>query len=76
MERRHFLAASLATSVAAIAGSAGAQAPANREREFYLLRRYSLQTGPQTKLTEDYFQGSPHSGVDANGNGTNRRVSC
>ncbi len=58
MERRHFLAASFATSVATIAGDAGAQAPAARQREYYLLRRYSLQTGPQTKLTEDYFGGA------------------
>jgi hypothetical protein len=59
MERRHFLAASLATSVAAIAAKSGAQAaPAAREREYYLLRRYMLQTGPQTKLTEDYFRGA------------------
>src|SRR3974390_1510407 len=58
MERRHFLATSLATSVAAIAGKGAAQTPANREREFYLLRRYSLQTGPQTKLTEDHFPGA------------------
>jgi hypothetical protein len=58
MERRRFLAASLATSVAAIAAKAPAQAPATREREYYLLRRYSLQTGPQTKLAEDYFRGA------------------
>ena len=38
MERRHFIAASLATSVAALATNAGAQAPAAREREYYLLR--------------------------------------
>jgi hypothetical protein len=56
MERRHFLAASFATSVAAIAANAGAQTPAARQREYYLLRRYALHTGPQTKLTEDYFQ--------------------
>jgi hypothetical protein len=55
MERRHFLAASLATSAAAIAGSASAQAPAPSTREFYQLRRYSLMSGPQLKLTESYF---------------------
>jgi len=59
MERRQFLAASLATSVAAIASpKTGAQTPARRERQYYLLRRYSLQTGPQTKLAEDYFRGA------------------
>ena len=57
MERRQFLAASLATSVAAIATpKAGAQTPAQRERQYYLLRRYSLQTGPQTKQIEDHLR--------------------
>ena len=55
MERRHFLAASLATSAAAISGSASAQAPAPSTREFYQLRRYNLTSGPQLKLTESYF---------------------
>jgi NIPSNAP len=55
MERRQFLAASLATSALAVAGNAAAEAPAPRAREFYHLRRYTLQTGPQTKLTESYF---------------------
>jgi hypothetical protein len=55
MERRHFLAASLATSAAAISGSASAQAPAPSTREFYQLRRYNLMSGPQLKLTESYF---------------------
>jgi hypothetical protein len=53
--RRQFLAASLATSAVALAPDLKAQAPANRSREFYQLRRYELQTGPQTKLTESYF---------------------
>ena len=55
MERRHFLAASLATSAAALAGNAAAQAPAPGAREFYQLRRYNLKSGPQLKLTESYF---------------------
>jgi hypothetical protein len=58
MERRHFLAASLATSVAAVAPGASAQTAAVHEREYYLLRRYALQSGPQTKLAEDYFGGA------------------
>ncbi len=52
MERRQFLAASLATSAMTITGSASAQAEPTRE--FYQVRRYSLQTGPQQKLTESY----------------------
>ena len=55
MQRRKFLATSLASAAFAIAGDAPAQAPAERAREFYQLRRYSLQSGPQTKLTESYF---------------------
>jgi hypothetical protein len=53
MERRRFLAASVAASAFAMTGSADGQAPAGRE--FYLMRRYALQQGPQTKLTESYF---------------------
>jgi hypothetical protein len=55
MERRQFLAASLATSALAVAGNVAAETPAPRTREFYHLRRYALQQGPQTKLTESYF---------------------
>jgi hypothetical protein len=60
MERRQFLAASIATSAVALSGNAAAQTPgapasAARAREYYQLRRYSLQSGPQLKLTESYF---------------------
>lgn len=56
MERRQFLAASVAASALAVADGVSAQtsaAPAGRE--FYQLRRYALHNGPQTKLTEGYF---------------------
>ncbi|KAA6460965.1 NIPSNAP family containing protein [Acidobacteria bacterium AB60] len=55
MQRRQFLSASLATSAAAIAGKAGAQAGNARGREYYQLRRYLLQSGPQVGLTEHYL---------------------
>lgn len=56
MERRQFIAASVAASALAVAGDVGAQAsPAPAGREYYQLRRYGLQSGPQTKLTESYF---------------------
>jgi len=55
MERRQFLAASLATSAAALAGNGAAQAQPTGEREFYQMRRYSLMSGPPLKLTEDYL---------------------
>ena len=57
MERRQFLAASLATAAAALVGNtAAAHEPASK-REFYQIRRYSLKTGSHSKLTEDYFAG-------------------
>lgn len=55
MERRQFLAASIATSAFAIAGDGAAQAPTASPREFYQLRRYNLMSGPQLKATESYF---------------------
>jgi hypothetical protein len=55
LERRQFLAASLATSALALAGESSAQTPAGRPREFYQIRRYNLMSGPQLKLTENYF---------------------
>jgi hypothetical protein len=56
MERRQFIAASVAASAVTLAGDGAAQSgPAASSREFYQLRRYALQSGPQTKLTESYF---------------------
>lgn len=55
MERRQFLAASIAASAATLAGNATAQSPTPAKREYYQLRRYNLMSGPQLKLTEDYF---------------------
>ena len=51
MERRQFLAASIATS----AFAAAAQGQAASLREYYQMRRYSLQSGPQSKGMESYF---------------------
>ena len=60
MKRRHFLAASIAASTLAAAGDTVAQvsatgSPTSPRREFYQLRRYNLLSGPQLKLTENYF---------------------
>src|SRR5579859_2872991 len=55
MERRQFLAASIATSAATLAGNATAQTSAPAAREYYQLRRYTLMSGPQLKLTENYL---------------------
>jgi NIPSNAP len=50
MQRRSFLASSIAASALGYQSSAQSK-PA---REYYELRRYELQTGPQQKLTHDY----------------------
>lgn len=55
MDRRKFVAASLATSAAALVQNAKAQANPGRLREYYQLRRYTLQTGPQVAMTEKYI---------------------
>ena len=58
MQRRQFLAASIAASALAAAGDAPAKAAAGPVREFYQLRRYNLTTGPQLKATETFFSGA------------------
>lgn len=55
MQRRQFLSASLATSALAIAQSGQPQTSTTHAREFYQIRRYVLESGPQTALTEGYF---------------------
>jgi NIPSNAP len=55
MERRQFLAASIASSAAALAGRANADEMPAASREFYQIRRYTLISGPQQKLTENFF---------------------
>jgi hypothetical protein len=54
MDRRHFLATALAASAAAAAETSSAQ-PGAPQREFYLLRRYNLLSGAQSKLTETFL---------------------
>jgi len=55
MKRREFLATAMAGSAAALTRTASAEPAMTSNREFYQLRRYMLQTGPQTKLAESYF---------------------
>jgi hypothetical protein len=58
MKRRDFLTSSLAASTLALTNQSNAQAqspaPAASGREYYQLRRYHMQNGPQTKLTDSY----------------------
>jgi len=56
LQRRQFVTSSLAASAAVLTEgtSLSAQTPSGKQREFYELRKYHLQTGPQTKLTESF----------------------
>ena len=56
MERRDFLAGTLASSALAVATGASAQnQDTSKQREYYQIRRYFLQSGPQTSMTEKYI---------------------
>jgi NIPSNAP len=55
MQRRNFLTASMAATAAAATRGLQAQAAQPGNREFYQIRRYQLQSGPQGKLAADYF---------------------
>lgn len=59
MQRRQFLASSLAASALAVTHQSGAQTPmqpsTTKSQKYYQLRHYQLQNGPQTKLTQAYF---------------------
>ena len=56
MQRRHFLTSSLAAAAVALTPSdSRAQAAAGKPREYYELRKYQLQSGPQTKLLQTYL---------------------
>ena len=56
MDRRKFLSASLAASAATLATAQEAKTEIkSTHRQFYLLRRYTMQSGPQTALTEKYL---------------------
>jgi len=61
MQRRGFLASSLAASALAgttpAADASGADpTPAETGRDYYLLRRYVLRRGPQQKMIDDFFR--------------------
>ena len=79
MQRRRFLASSLAASAMAIDASisdlqAGQQASERSGREYYELRRYHLQTGPQQKLTNSFHCGRSDPGVKSPGHEADRSV--
>ena len=55
MERRDFLAGTLAASALAVTPQAGAQTQTSKQREYYQIRRYFMQSGSQTSMTEKYI---------------------
>jgi hypothetical protein len=58
MERREFLTSSVAASAVALSKQPSAQSlqtPSGVPREYYEIRKYHLQTGPQVALTERYL---------------------
>jgi NIPSNAP len=55
MDRRKFIATSLATSAAGLPQETASQLNPGRLRESYEIRRYTLETGPQVALTERYI---------------------
>ena len=55
MDRRKFIATSFATGAVAVAQTPGTQANPGKAREYYHLRRYTMQTGSQTAMTEKYI---------------------
>jgi hypothetical protein len=61
MERRKFLASSLAASALAVTrpgntAEAAQGMMSSKGREFYQLRRYHINSGPQRKLCDDFFR--------------------
>jgi len=61
MERRKFLASTLAASALAVTAPGGALEAAQggtpaKGREFYQLRRYHVNQGPQQKMCDDFFR--------------------
>ena len=55
MKRRSFVTSAIAMAGAALSGGEG-RAMAQATQEFYQLRKYSLTTGPQLALTQNYFE--------------------
>lgn len=59
VERRNFLKAALATSATALGSVAQAQnSDAGSSHEYYQLRKYTLRSGPQGHLADQFFSGA------------------
>ena len=55
MDRRKFIASSAVAAAAGITQGSHAQTPPQHTREYYQLRRYNTQMGPQGGLVQRYF---------------------
>lgn len=55
MQRRHFVTSMLAASASASVLESAQPQTGETAREYYELRRYQLESGPQAKLTNNYF---------------------
>jgi len=60
MDRRNFLASSLAASTLSLTGGAAEAAAqtGGKAREFYMIRKYQLRSGPGGKLTDNFVEQS------------------
>jgi len=56
MQRRQFLAASLAAGAMGMVRDAAGQTAAKGGREYYQIRKYGYVSGPQTGLAQSYFK--------------------
>ena len=76
MKRRQFLTSSLAASAFALAGNAAESQVASNgtPREYYELRQYHMQNGPQTKLTDAYVSDALIPALNRHGNFARRCV--
>jgi NIPSNAP len=69
MDRRNFLSTSIAGPALAAASAIPADAATTPSAEYYDLRRYQLNSGPGTKLTDQYFSGALIPGLNRLGIG-------
>lgn len=56
INRRDLIGGGAVTAAAVLAGSSGAQTSAAGASEYYLMRRYRMNSGPQTGAASKYFQ--------------------
>ena len=73
LERRDFVTSAIAIAGAALSGAEGARRWRSASREFYQLRKYALQTGPQLALAQNYFEHALIPALEPDGDGSGGR---